>query len=1494
MLGAPGKPKGPLQVVAVKRDSATIAWAKPDDDGGKPISGYTVEKRNKKTGKWEKVAEGVQGEKFTIPKLKEGDEYDFRVSAEGPNGVSEPLETDESTLAKNPFDAPGAPGTPECASRSLSCIEVVWKKPKNDGGNPVQGYNVERREKGQDKWVKQNKDLVKEEAFFDSKVQPKKEYEYRVAAVNEEGEGDKSQGSLLMPARPMKEKPKFDKTTAPKEIRIRAGEPLKIDLAIQGAPTPVLSWKKNDEPVVSGQNGVELTSDDDQAQLNKPKAERGDSGLYQVKMVNSEGEDSIPINVIVLDKPGPCQAPLEPTECTRSSIGLQWRPPKDDGGSELTGYVVEMCPEGSSTWEKCPGMFVKPQATINGLEEGKAYKFRVKPENIYGLGEPIETSAPIVAKLPYDPPGAPSTPEVTDSDENFIKLRWNRPVSDGGNPIQGYLIELRPTGGQWQACNSFPHKSTEFSATNVRKGVEYEFRVKAVNDAGPGEASMNSLPRKAELPVTPASRMMQPVVDEIARDHVKLSWQKPTSDGNAPIEAYVIEKKTGDDGEWIEVKEVGPKETSASVTNVAEGEECQFRVRARNAAGLNEPSAPTQLVKVENQPEKPSFGVSRVKDITVKAGQHFEIHVPYKAWPVPKATWTRGEKELAPEAGRVEMNTPETVAQLLNHKAQRGDTGEYCVLLENSEGSGRMTLNVTVLDVPAAPTGPLQVNDLDAEGCTLSWKPPADNGGNEVTNYVVEKREAGTGKWHKVSPNCLGTSCPVRGLEEGKDYEFRVMAENKEGLSEPLLVEDSVRAKWPFDPPGVPGTPECTGHTENSISLKWERPVSDGGSPITGYVVEKKEEGSDKWVPVAEKLNDTELTVRGLQEGKKYEFRVAASNKAATGKPAKTEKAIEARQPDSAPKVAGFGFGSGPKEITVRAGETLVLPVAFTGSPVPEVVWTRNGSPVAADERIKATVKPEEVSLTTQPAQIGDTGLYTCTLKNDLGSDKCAFNVIVLDKPGKPEGPLEASEIKQDGCRLTWKAPKENGNSPITNYVVEKMDPKKGVWEKVTSFCRVPTYEVMGLDEGRAYQFRVMAENNEGKSLPLETLTTVTPKNPCVKPAAPTGLRANNQTAETVGLEWNPVAGEGVNKIAGYQVEMCEPGSDEWSPVEGLVRGTSLDVGGLKPNKAYKFRVKAKNAAGYGPACTEDLSVSLKPDYVRPDAPGIPSFKKVGRNFVELTWEAPVRDGGAKITGYVVEKRQPGAEVWSKACAYNPHETECRVDDLVENGVYEFRVKAVNKAGESEPSSSTGGQKISEYPNGVKPEFTREAGDAEGAAGKDVTFSVGFEGSPAPEAVWFKAGFELTNGKRYTITQDGSSSTLTIHNLYESDGSKVSCVVSNPLGKVSCEASLKIKSAPRLESAGPGDQEVAQGETLKLKVPISGKGPFEFKLKKDGVTLPEGAKFKVNENDGTVSLTMPNVSQEDEGRYVGWWFGVEVFLYLYSFQRSRESICKGF
>ena len=102
---------------------------------------------------------------------------------------------------------------------------------------------------------------------------------------------------------------------------------------------------------------------------------------------------------------------------------------------------------------------------------------------------------------------------------------------------------------------------------------------------------------------------------------------------------------------------------------------------------------------------------------------------------------------------------------------------------------------------------------------------------------------------------------------------------------------------------------------------------------------------------------------------------------------------------------------------------------------------------------------------------------------------------------------------------------------------------------------------------------------------------------------------------------------------------------------------------------------------------------------VPPSSPGSPEVKKVGKNYIELAWEPPTNDGGSKITGYIVEKKPVGSDTWTKATPYMVLDNNVTVSDLPENGEFEFRVKAVNRSGEGEPSSTTGRVKITEYPS---------------------------------------------------------------------------------------------------------------------------------------------------------------------------------------------------
>ena len=75
--------------------------------------------------------------------------------------------------------------------------------------------------------------------------------------------------------------------------------------------------------------------------------------------------------------------------------------------------------------------------------------------------------------------------------------------------------------------------------------------------------------------------------------------------------------------------------------------------------------------------------------------------------------------------------------------------------------------------------------------------------------------------------------------------------------------------------------------------------------------------------------------------------------------------------------------------------------------------------------------------------------------------------VMILGEPGQVGGPLEVSNITEDSCDLAWRAPIEDGGSPVTHYKIEKQDvTAKSEWTPVHKFCRTTKHEVSDLTTG--------------------------------------------------------------------------------------------------------------------------------------------------------------------------------------------------------------------------------------------------------------------------------------------------------------------------------------------------------------------------------------------------------------------------------------------
>lgn len=820
--------------------------------------------------------------------------------------------------------------------------------------------------------------------------------------------------------------------------------------------------------------------------------------------------------------------------------------------------------------------------SIVNVQRKDTGKYKLKAENRNGKDE--ETIELIVLSKPSPPKGPLNVSNVT---EKGCKLAWKKPEDDGGCPVKEYEIEKMDTAtGKWVRVGRIPATDAsgnkldpEYDVTGLSPGVEYKFRVSAVNDEGDSEPLTTEFGTVAKNPFDEPLKPGTPEVTDFDNKSVKLKWTPPRSDGGAEIQKYIIEKKDKNKPDWEKALEIPGSQQEATVADLAEGNEYQFRVVAVNKAGLSPPSDPSKTQVIRHKALKPRIDRTNLKTVIIRAGKNIKFDVDVRGEPPPEVTWALQNKVLKTE-GNVEIVNEPYNTKFSITDAVRANSGMYKIKAVNEHGEDNAEVDVTVLAAPGKPKGPLKVSDVTKNGCKVKWNKPEDDGGKPITAYQVEKLDAATGRWVPVgrtSPN--DTELDVKGLQEGHEYSFRVKAINDEGESEPLETDGTIIAKNPYEAPGKPGTPEIEDWNENSVQLKWDAPKDNGGAPITAYVIEKKEKFSPTWEEIlTTDSGEPKASVPGLKEGNTYQFRVKAVNKAGPGEPSGATQAHVAKARFLKPHIVRDKL----QNVKVRAGENVKFDIEIKGEPPPSVKWSVAGKELSTGAHYKIDNEDYNTKLVISDTSRRLSGVYTIFAENSSGTDEATVEVTVLDKPGKPEGPLEVSDVHKNGCKLKWNKPKDDGGLPLTAYALEKMDVATGRWVPVGKVDPSKTeHDVTGLEPNKKYKFRVKAVNEEGDSQPLETDHDILAKNP-FDVAAPPGLpEIVDYNKNSVKLKWDPPIRDGGAPITGYIVEVMDKDNGNFvKAVEVPGNACTATVPKLEEGQQYKFRVRAVNKAG--------------------------------------------------------------------------------------------------------------------------------------------------------------------------------------------------------------------------------------------------------------------------------------------------------------------------
>ncbi len=156
----------------------------------------------------------------------------------------------------------------------------------------------------------------------------------------------------------------------------------------------------------------------------------------------------------------------------------------------------------------------------------------------------------------------------------------------------------------------------------------------------------------------------------------------------------------------------------------------------------------------------------------------------------------------------------------------------------------------------------------------LAWRWPHDNGGISVNGFQYRYAEGAsvpaTTNWRFVG---MDERVTVNGLTNGTAYAFEVRARNRNGYG--------AAAETAATPATVPSAPQNleARPSDGEVTLAWQAPDDDGGSPVTRYQYRHAEGASvpeeTAWTSAG---TDLTVTVGSLTNGTAYAFEVRAVN----------------------------------------------------------------------------------------------------------------------------------------------------------------------------------------------------------------------------------------------------------------------------------------------------------------------------------------------------------------------------------------------------------------------------------------------------------------------------------------------------------------------------------------------------------------------------------------------------------------------------------------
>nr|CAB3264137.1 myosin light chain kinase, smooth muscle [Phallusia mammillata] len=548
----------------------------------------------------------------------------------------------------------------------------------------------------------------------------------------------------------------------------------------------------------------------------------------------------------------------------------------------------------------------------------------------------------------------------------------------------------------------------------------------------------------------------------------------------------------------------------------------------------------------------------------------------------------------------------------------------------------------------------------------------------------------------------------------------------------------------------------------------------------------------------------------------------------------------------------------------VRVGNRIRFECKVEGRPKPTVVWNKDGKVVSASSRVRIMEVYGTHSLVISRTEAADSGVYSITASNHVGSDSCSAQLHIQDiatSRGSSSSQLSAYGISTSSDR----------SSPNTsNLSSPSLSPKLGraITSRPVSGNSSPWASGVKTGgggppprrRGPGFILRPRPQTAAaGDRLCLKCTLLGNPK-PTVTWEKDGELVDEERTNGHIqtrndGNDYFLEIEESCTDDAGkYTVTARNSLGKQTASVEVTITGGSPSVKTTKGKSSPATNNKSNHVANDN--ATHDATPNSNKNISSTAQPGDENVRPARIGELILPSNAKPDDSKDSPTGSISSTMSSHSRISTSSSRSNASVKQ--------------EQEAAEKEEHTAPASSYTRSSRSWRRSYVAPTFTRRLSSTQVLEGEELLLQCEVSGEPEPELRWMRNGIEvgIDEDEVFTSFRNGIAR-LRLRDLQATHAGEYICKARNEAGVIQCSSRVTVKvkpvvTRPRFLRA-LSDVRVTEGDTLTLEAEVDGSPTPEILWSLDGEEI---SNAECSFNKSIAKLTVYNVTHARSGQYM--------------------------